>query len=42
MTNIRRIMVWASELKKMEEIDKEAEMVRFLDLWHHDEIYRKK
>jgi len=24
------------------EIDEEAKMVRFLDLDHHDEIYRKK
>lgn len=24
------------------EIDEEAKMVRFLDLGHHDEIYRKK
>ena len=41
MKDLRRVHLEKSFVLVFE-IDEEAEMVRFLDLGHHDEIYRKK
>jgi len=41
MKGLRRVHLEKSFVLVFE-IDEEAEMVRFLDLGHHDEIYRKK
>ena len=41
MKGLRRVHLEKSFILVFE-IDEEAEMVRFLDLGHHDEIYRKK
>lgn len=41
MKGLRRVHLEKSFVLAFE-IDEEAKMVRFLDLGHHDEIYRKK
>jgi len=41
MKGLRRVHLEKSFILVFE-IDEEAKMVRFLDLGHHDEIYRKK
>ena len=41
MKGLRRVHLEKSFVLVFE-IDEEAKMVRFLDLGHHDEIYRKK
>ena len=41
MKGLRRVQLEKSFVLVFE-IDEEAKMVRFLDLGHHDEIYRKK
>ena len=41
MKGLRRVHLEKSFVLVFE-IDEEAEMVRFLDLGHHDEIYSKK
>jgi len=41
MKGLRRVHLEKSFVLVFE-IDEEAKMVRFLDLGHHDEIYRKR